>query len=162
MKELLDHAHRHADDILETLRQIVEMESFSSDKSSVDALGEYLRERLEALGSRVRVERQPEAGNHVVAEWGEGEDDGDGREQTLILCHMDTVWPPGTLQEKPFRVEDGLAYGPGVLDMKAGIAITIHALEALNALGLVPTQRVKMVFNSDEEMGSTTSRELIE
>ncbi len=160
MKELLDYAHQHAGDILETLRHIVEMESFSSDKPSLDSLGEYVKERLEGLGSQVRVERQPEAGNHLVAEWGEGESEGRG--QTLILCHMDTVWPAGTLQEKPFRVEDGLVYGPGVLDMKAGIAINLHALEALNALGLVPQQRVKMVFNSDEEVGSTTSRELIE
>ncbi|MFQ6029273.1 MAG: M20 family metallopeptidase, partial [Dehalococcoidia bacterium] len=82
--------------------------------------------------------------------------------QTLILCHMDTVWPRGTIQERPFRVENGLAYGPGILDMKAGIAITLHALEALQALGQPLRQRVRVLLNSDEELGSTTSRPLIE
>jgi glutamate carboxypeptidase len=75
---------------------------------------------------------------------------------------MDTVWPPGTIRERPFRVANGLAYGPGILDMKAGIAVTLHALEAIQALGLKPRQRVRVLFNSDEEVGSTTSRQIIE
>ncbi|HIN05517.1 MAG TPA: M20 family peptidase [Dehalococcoidia bacterium] len=75
---------------------------------------------------------------------------------------MDTVWATDTLQEMPFRMQDGLVSGPGILDMKAGIAILLHALDALKTLGLAPQRRVKMVFNSDEEVGSTTSRALIE
>ena len=156
MKELLDHARDHTEEILSTLRHIVELESFSSDKSSVDTLGSYIKERLEALDAWVQVVPQSEFGNHLLAEWGEGP------EQVLILCHMDTVWPQGTLQDKPFRVEDGLAYGPGILDMKAGIAISLHALEALRSLGLSPQRRVRLLFNSDEEVGSPTSRSLIE
>jgi len=156
MKELLDYAHAHADDTMETLRAMVEMESFSADKPSIDKLSSYIKDRLEALGAKVEVAPQAEAGDHLLAEWGEGD------EQILILCHMDTVWPTGTLQEMPFRIKDGLVSGPGVLDMKAGIAINLHALEALGALGLTPQRRVKMVFNSDEEVGSITSRTLIE
>ena len=156
MKELLDYALAHADDTMETLRTMVEMESFTSDKPSIDKLSSYIKSRLEALNASVDVIAQSEAGDHLLAEWGEG------NEQILILCHMDTVWPTGTLQEMPFQIRDGLVYGPGVLDMKAGIAINLHALAALGALGLAPRRRVKMVFNSDEEVGSTTSRALIE
>ena len=156
MKELLDYALAHADDTMETLRTMVEMESFTADTPSIDKLSSYIKERLEALGASVEVISQTEAGNHLLAEWGEG------KEQILILCHMDTVWATGTLQNMPFRVQDELVSGPGILDMKAGIAILLHALDALNNLGLSPQRRVKMVFNSDEEVGSTTSRALIE
>ena len=156
MKELLDYAQDHSEEILSTLRQIVELESFTSDKSSVDTLSSYIKDRLEALDASVQVVAQPEFGDHLLADWGEGP------EQVLVLCHMDTVWPQGTLQEKPFRVENGLAYGPGILDMKAGIAISLHALEALHYLGLSPQRRVRLLFNSDEEVGSPTSRSLIE
>ena len=156
MKELLDYALAHADDTMETLRTMVEMESFTADKPSVDKLSFYIKERLETLRASVEVISQAETGNHLLAEWGEGD------EQILILCHMDTVWATGTLQEMPFRMQDGLVSGPGILDMKAGIAILLHALDALKTLGLAPQRRVKMVFNSDEEVGSTTSRALIE
>lgn len=156
MKEFLDYAHGHAEDILETLRRIVELESFSTDKPSIDTLSSYIKDRLEALDAQVQVVAQKEAGDHLLADWGEGP------EQVLILCHMDTVWPLGTLQEKPFRVEDGLAYGPGILDMKAGISICLHALDAIRSQGLSPQSRVRLLFNSDEEVGSTTSRSLIE
>jgi len=156
MKELLDYALAHADDTMETLRTMVEMESFTADTPSIDKLSSYIKERLETLGASVEVISQTEAGNHLLAEWGEG------KEQILILCHMDTVWATGTLQNMPFRVQDGVVSGPGILDMKAGIAILLHALDALNNLGLSPQRRVKMVFNSDEEVGSTTSRALIE
>ncbi len=156
MKELLDYAQAHAADILSSLRHIVETESFSSDKPSVDALGSYIKGRLEALGAWVQVVPQEEAGDHLLADVGEG------AEQVLILCHMDTVWPTGTIQQNPFRVKGGLARGPGVLDMKAGIAITLHALEAIAALGRSPRQRVRLLLNSDEEVGSPTSRALIQ
>lgn len=156
MKDLLDYATAHAGDAMETLRTMVEMESFSADKPSIDKLSAYIKGRLEALDATVEVVPQREAGDHLLAEWGEGE------EQILILCHMDTVWPTGTLQDMPFRIQDGLVSGPGVLDMKAGIAINLHALEALKTLGLSPQRRVRMVFNSDEEVGSTSSRALIE
>jgi len=104
----------------------------------------------------VRLVPQEEVGDHLVADVGEGD------QQVLLLCHMDTVWPTGTIQQRPFRVEAGLGYGPGILDMKAGIAIALHALETLRAHNLAPQQRVRILVNSDEEVGSTTSRQLIE
>lgn len=156
MPELLGHANSHSDDVLETLRRLVDQESFSTDKSGTDLLSSYIRQRMESLGATVQALSQTTVGDHLIADFGEGET------QTLILCHMDTVWPPGTIQERPFRVEDGLAYGPGILDMKAGIAITLHAIEAIQSLGLTLRQRVRVLLNSDEEIGSTTSRPIIE
>ena len=132
------------------------LESFSSDKAGVDALSAYIGSRLEDLGARIEVLPQADFGNHMLA------DIGDGPDQVLILCHMDTVWPRGTTQQRPFRVQDGIAYGPGVLDMKAGIAITLHALGSLRELERLPKQRVRILFNSDEELGSTTSQQLIQ
>ena len=156
MKEFLEYAASHAEEILGTLRHMVEMESFTADKASTDILGGFIKERLEELGARVRSVPQEAVGDHLVADVGEGD------QQVLLLCHMDTVWPTGTIQQRPFRVEAGLGYGPGILDMKAGIAIALHALETLMAHNLAPQQRVRILVNSDEEVGSTTSRQLIE
>ena len=116
----------------------------------------YIRDQFEELGAAVQTLNQDEAGNHLIADWG------DGDEQVLILCHMDTVWPKGTLKVRPFQIENGLAYGPGILDMKAGIANSIHALKAIRSPKLKTQQRVRLLFNSDEEVGSPTSRLLIE
>ena len=156
MPDLLNYANAHSDEILGTLRRMVEQESFSTDKEETDILGGYIRGRLELMGALVQTVPQSTVGDHLIADFGQGDS------QTLILCHMDTVWPKGTIVERPFRVEKGLAYGPGILDMKAGIAITLHALEAIQAMRLQPKQRVRILLNSDEEVGSTTSRQLIE
>ena len=156
MPDLLDYANAHSDEILGTLSRMVEQESFSTDKEETDILGGYIRGRLELMGALVQAVPQSTVGDHLIADFGQGDS------QTLILCHMDTVWPKGTIVERPFRVEKGLAYGPGILDMKAGIAITLHALEAIQAMRLQPKQRVRILLNSDEEVGSTTSRQLIE
>ena len=156
MKEYLDYAESHADEILGTLRHMVELESFTADKASTDVLGGFIKERLEELGAQVRLAPQEEVGDHLVADLGEGVG------QVLLLCHMDTVWPTGTIQQRPFRMDAGLAYGPGILDMKAGIAIALHALETLKFHNVPPQQRVRIIVNSDEEVGSTTSRQLIE
>ena len=156
MQEFLEYANRHSSEILDSLRLMVEMESFSTDKASTDLLSAHIRGRLEELGARVQVFPQSQVGDHMIADVGEGE------EQVLILCHMDTVWPSGTIRERPFRVEDGRAYGPGILDMKAGIAVILHALRAMRALGVTPKRRVRILLNSDEELGSGSSKELIE
>ena len=156
MKEFLAHAENQVEEILATLRIMVEMESFTADKASTDALAAYIRNRLEQLGARVRSVPQQDVGDHLLADVGEGD------QQVLLLCHMDTVWPTGTIRQRPFRIEDGMGYGPGILDMKAGIAIALHALEILQTHRIAPQHRVRILLNSDEEVGSTTSRNLIE
>jgi glutamate carboxypeptidase len=89
MPELLDYANARTDEILGTLRHLVELESFSTDKAGTDALSTYIRVRLESIGAVVQSVPQTAVGDHLIADFGQGES------QTLVLCHMDTVWPRG-------------------------------------------------------------------
>ena len=102
---------------------------------------------------------QTTAGDHLVATWAGGSS---GVGQFLTLCHLDTVWPLGTLNTMPLREADGRLYGPGTYDMKAGIVIVLMALNAIKDAGLAPKHPIRLVLTSDEEVGSMTSRDLIE
>jgi len=131
--------------MVEDLRRLVEAESFSSDPEGVERCAEVIDELCrELLGSGLeplgihRAWRRP------------------GERPVLLLCHFDTVWPTGTLSEFPFTVEDGVARGPGAFDMKAGI---VQALFALRDVGDGP---VTVLFTGDEEIGSPSSRAIIE
>ena len=84
------------------------------------------------------------------------------RRPVMLLGHVDTVWPRGTLRQRPFRVEDGRAYGPGVFDMKSGVAVMLAALEAIGELDLPRPHPLKVLLSCDEESGSATSRDLIQ
>jgi glutamate carboxypeptidase len=138
------------------LAQIVEMESPTVDKPSLDRLAAFLAGQMRDLGAEVETLRQEEAGNHVIGRWG------DGPGGALLLCHMDTVWGLGTVAERPVRIEQGCLYGPGAYDMKGGIVNALWALRALQELGLDAGQRVSLLLTSDEEVGSSTSRPIIE
>jgi len=151
-----DFFARRADAALDFLRQLVEMESPSTDKAAVDRVARFVAERARAAGAEVTVLPQERWGDHLLARWG------DGAGGFLLLCHLDTVWPVGTLAERPWRVEGEQAFGPGVYDDKASAAIILAALEGLRALGLAPRHPVTVLFNSDEEVGSPSSRPLIE
>ena len=149
---LRDHQHEMA----ASLAQIVEMESPTLDKASLDRLSAFLAEQLQDLGAQVEILSQDRAGNHVQARWGHGPGG------ALLLCHMDTVWDVGTVAERPVRVEDGKLYGPGAFDMKGGIANSLWAIRALRDLDLPAGQPVTILLTSDEETGSITSRPIIE
>jgi glutamate carboxypeptidase len=142
--------------MLDTLQQLVEMESPTTEKALVDLLGEWLAERWEALGGAVERIPQTKVGDHWLATWGSG----DGG--SLLLHHLDTVHPVGTINGTPWSIEGGRAYGPGALDMKGGIAVTLGALEGLHAHGVRPSSPIRCLLTSDEETGSRTSRALIE
>ncbi|MEW6081778.1 MAG: M20 family metallopeptidase [Bacillota bacterium] len=143
--------------MLDDLCAFVEMDSPSNDKKTLDLFSTYLERRFrEELGCRTTIFPGSETGNHLRVSWGKG------TERTLILCHMDTVWPVGEAERRPFRVHDGRAYGPGVLDMKGGIVIGFHALKVLRDLGLHPCREVVVLLTSDEEVGSNSSKDLIE
>jgi glutamate carboxypeptidase len=146
------------DSILEDLKAFVEIESPSDDKARTDQFGEFLADFVRAeLGARVAVLRQPRYGNHIRVEIGPP----NGERPILLLGHFDTVWPVGTLENMPFRVEGPFAYGPGSLDMKAGLVLGIHALAALQQSDLL-RRTVVFLCTSDEERGSLSSRPLIE
>ena len=155
-QRILAHLRDHQDDMVALLAQLVEMESPSDDKPSLDRLGAFLADHLSALGAQVEVLHQVEAGNHVCARW----DSGQGG--ALLLCHMDTVWDLGTVAQRPVRVEDGRLYGPGAFDMKGGIVNALWAMRSLRDLGLPPAQPVTLLLTADEETGSRTSRPIIE
>jgi glutamate carboxypeptidase len=155
MHQLLTHAERHTDAIVETTTALARLESPSTDKAAVDRCGLELQARLRAAGADVRVLPQETRGDHVRASIG-----GDDR-PVLLLGHFDTVWPVGTLARMPVDTRDGRLHGPGVFDMKAGIAIAMAAVDALRAAAAAMPPLV-MLWTTDEEIGSGSSRALIE
>jgi glutamate carboxypeptidase len=141
--------------MISKLQQWVEIESPTTDKTSVDQFGDDVAASLGELGMSVEIDAQPSRGNHLVAKWiGKGP-------KILIVGHLDTVWELGTLERMPFRHEGEIAYGPGIFDMKGGIVVTYYALQLLREHGLHHSN-ITLVLNSDEEEGSETSRGLIE
>ena len=143
--------------LLSDLKALVEIESPSSDKSAVDHLAEFLAARLEHLGAYAQIHQIKNFGNHVQADFAGVSES----KPVLLLGHIDTVWELGTLKQMPFRVADGRAWGPGVLDMKGGVAIAIHALALLREQK-VPHPPLRMLLVSDEEVGSHSSRQITE
>jgi len=156
-RSLLEKIQAETDQIIELLRDLVELESPSHRKDLVDQVGALVVEHLGAQGLTPQVIPRKEVGDIVWAEWGEQEE---GR--ILVLCHMDTVWEKGSLARNPFRVEDGRIYGPGVFDMKAGVAATLKIQEYLERGWICPRRKVRFLYTTDEELSSTHSREFIE
>ncbi|MDA1256708.1 MAG: M20/M25/M40 family metallo-hydrolase, partial [Chloroflexi bacterium] len=138
------------------LREMTLVESPTSDKAANDQLIGVVRNRFEELGATVEIDRQTEYGDHLVARW-----PGMGK-PGLVIGHIDTVWPIGTLDRMPYREESGNIYGPGALDMKAGIAAIFAALGMLRERGNWPDRALTVLINSDEEVGSPSSRPLVE
>ena len=134
------------------VRELVECESPSDDPAALARFVELFTARVSDLA---RIRR---AGPHLVCEF-----DGTGSDgQILGLGHMDTVWPLGTLRSMPCREAEGRLHGPGVFDMKAGLAFFVFAVRALREVGIPVRRRVLLQINADEEIGSDTSRALTE
>jgi len=142
------------------LGQFVRCESPSHQKAAVDRLGKLIASEWRRRGAKVSVLRDKTRGDSVRAEIWLG--DGRPKGQIMVLGHLDTVYPLGTLATMPFRVEGGRAFGPGTFDMKAGLVLALSAIDALCALRLRPKKRLVFFWNSDEEIGSYSSRALIE
>jgi glutamate carboxypeptidase len=155
MRELLTYLERREDGVAATIETLVRLESPSTDKTAVDRCGAVLGEMLRELGGAVDLLRRGERGDHIRARF-----DGVGR-PILILGHFDTVWPIGTLDRMPLRRADGKLSGPGTFDMKGGIALAIAAMQALRATA-TPHPAVTMLWTTDEEIGSESSRAEIE
>ena len=148
------------DAILSTIRELVEIESPSHNKVAVDRLADTVALKFSQLGGKVRFHRAKDFGNHLQIDF-----DSPGRsaaQPVLLLGHYDTVYPLGTLATMPCRAVDNKLTGPGVLDMKSGIALMLHALSALQAWhGQLP-RPVTVLLVSDEEVGSDSSRAITE
>ena len=156
MSQLLDYMLARQEAMTRTLEQWVMLESPSNDHEAVNALGDLIAWAFKGVGAT--VERLPQAafGEHLLISWGKSD------RQLLLLGHMDTVWPLGEVQHRPFRVFQDRATGPGAFDMKGGLVIALFAVMALRDLNLKPAHRLVFLFNSDEEIGSLTSRPFIE
>jgi glutamate carboxypeptidase len=146
-------------EMIETIRQLVEIESPSDNKTAVDRLGAMLAGRFEKLGGHSMFHRTANFGDHLQVDFA-------GKRQVkpvLLLGHLDTVYPIGTLSTMPARVADGKLYGPGSFDMKSGIAFMIYAIETLRELHEDTLPRpVSVLLVSDEEIGSDTSHRITE
>ncbi len=144
--------------MLTELKNLVEQETPSGENEAIQRVQTQLGEKFARLGGQVDIIEGPK-GNHLKVSWGEA---GPDNPQILAVGHIDTVWPMGTLARKPFKVEDGLAFGPGVYDMKAGIVLLQFAMQALQQHNLKPARPFTILITADEEVGSRTSRSLIE
>jgi glutamate carboxypeptidase len=153
---LRDFCRAHHDWILETTESLVAVESPTNDKAAVDRCGAALAFRLQAIGGRVTRLTRADRGDHLLAEFG------CGTSQILLLGHFDTVWPVGQLDRMPLTRSGGRLHGPGVFDMKAGIAIAMLATRALVEAGPAIDHRIVMLWTTDEEIGSGSSRAAIE
>jgi len=145
-------------EMVASVREMVLRESPTQNKQACDALCSYLAAEFERLGGRARIHRQRLAGDHLQVNFAGGK----GREPVLLLGHFDTVYDVGTLQTMPWREENGRLYGPGVFDMKSGIAQMMFALWASREIRGGLPRPVTVLLVSDEEGGSESSRALTE
>ena len=154
-RQLLQFREAERQWVVDTTTTLTRLESPTDDKAAVDRCGAELGQVMADLGGRVTPLRHPTAGDHLRAEFGEGD------AQILLVGHFDTVWPIGQVGRMPIEIRDGCLFGPGVLDMKAGIALGMQAVRALTAVTSLDG-RVVMLWTTDEERGSLTSRSIIE
>lgn len=147
-------------ELLSLARALVACESPSRDKARCDALADLLSSHLAPLGTLERF-ANPMGGDHLCLRLGAPHAPADAR-PALLLCHYDTVWPAGVLETRPLRIEGDTVFGPGIYDMKASLALAILALRAVHTLQLQLPRPIHLLITSDEEIGSLTSRDLIE
>ena len=140
-----------------TLRDLVQIESPSDNKPAVDEAVRLVASLAKSIGGRVKLHRQKLFGDVLEVRFGPARG---GRKPILLLGHLDTVWPLGTLGTMPWRKRDGRFFGPGILDMKAGVAMALAAIRALARLGI--SRPITLLLNSDEEVGSPASRPITE
>ncbi|SEM20003.1 glutamate carboxypeptidase [Mesobacillus persicus] len=145
------------EEMLELIEQLVNIDSGSYMKEGVDLVGSILTKKYEELGFVVEVREEKEYGNHLVIRH-----KNTIAPKIILLAHMDTVFPEGTVAERPFTIKGNRAYGPGVVDMKSSLVELLYAMQALVHAGSKSIENVEIILNSDEEIGSPSSRSLIE
>jgi len=154
----LEYFTERRDPIVSTIRELVEIESPSDNKAAVDRLSEAVASKFAARGGEVRVHRANDFGDHLQVDFAGNA----GGKPVLLLGHCDTVYPLGTLASMPCRVVDNKLTGPGVLDMKSGIALMLHSVAALQDWHGKLRRPVTVLLVSDEEVGSDSSRSITE
>jgi glutamate carboxypeptidase len=160
LRALLAGARRKQPRLLDLIKGLVRVESPSDNKAAVDACMALAETEAKRLGGRVKIHRQREFGDVLEARFGPRAKAGSAK-PILLLGHLDTVWPLGTLRTMPCRIADGRFWGPGTLDMKAGVAMAFTAIEMLVETEQL-NREIVMLLNSDEEVGSPVSRPITE
>ena len=161
MRALLAGARRKQASLIAFTRQLVLVESPSDNKAAVDACLALAAARGKELGARVKIHRQTGCANVLELRFGPRAKNKDTARPIVLLGHLDTVWPLGTLQTMPCRLRAGRLWGPGTLDMKAGVAMAFTAIEMLTEADLL-RREIVLLLNGDEEIGSTVSRPITE
>src|SRR3984957_21130239 len=151
-RELNGAVAKRRAEMLEMIAQLVQVESPTEDRAAVNRCVGLLEEWIRAAGGKSKRSRQKTAGDLLIGRFGPARGT-----PVMLLGHLDTVWPLGTLKKMPFRLRGGRAWGPGVLDMKAGVAMALSALRTLHETGQLH-RAVLFLLNSDEETGSEHSR----
>jgi len=157
MSDLLADCRAQTGAMVDLIKTLVEYESFTAERAAVDRLADFLAGQLAGLGAVVERFPREAVGDILLAKWNA---DAPGKPITFV-GHMDTVLPLGTLAERPLRVEHGRLYGPGTIDMKAGIAVILSAVRILRQRGEFPNRPIWALLTSDEEIGSPNSKDLI-
>ena len=151
-------AAKRQPEMLKMIGELVGLESPTEDRAGVNRCVALVERWMKASGGKSQRSKQKTAGDLLVGRFGPARS---GVKPLMLLGHLDTVWPLGTLKKMPFRVRQGRAWGPGVLDMKAGVVMALTALRMLREAGQL-TRPVWFLLNSDEETGSECSRALTE
>lgn len=153
VQRIVDHLRQSEGEMISLLQSVVDIDTGTGPVEGLNQVAGIFRRELESAG--VSAEIVPGAqGNHV---FGVRAGANGPLPLSLVIGHMDTVFPPGTVSERPFRVEGRRAFGPGVEDMKSGLVCAVYAARALDGLGLWPGHEVRFFFNADEEVRSPTS-----
>src|SRR5579872_2948470 len=161
--ERLQYFEQRQDQMVNTIRELVEIESPSDNKLAVDRISQILAARFEGLGGRAQLHRSNDFGDSLQVNFAAASRSLSANPKpVLLLGHYDTVYPLGTLPSMPCRIEDGRLRGPGVLDMKSGIALMLYAVEALQKWHGGLPRAVIVFLVSDEEVGSFSSRKITE
>lgn len=157
-RERLHYFESRLDALVQTIRSFVEIESPSDNKQAADRMGAFLAGAFEAVGGRATLHPAADFGDSLQIDYPGDEKSG----PVLLLGHFDTVYPLGTLANMPCRIEEDRMHGPGVLDMKSGVALMLYAIEALKTWNESLPRPVTVFLVSDEEVGSTSSRSITE
>jgi glutamate carboxypeptidase len=155
----LQYFKQRQNELVQSIQELAEIESPSDDKPSVDRIALFLKSKFESIGGRAQLHKSSDCGDSLQIDFASP---ASNRNPVLLLGHYDTVYPLGTLSKMPCKIEGGRLHGPGVLDMKSGIALMLHAIEALQSWHDVLPRPVTVFLVSDEEVGSRSSRAITE
>ncbi|MBI5254912.1 MAG: M20/M25/M40 family metallo-hydrolase [Burkholderiales bacterium] len=155
---LLAASRRAEPEVIRSLEEMVQIESGTLQLEGVTRMADFAAQRLQALGGKVERLQATRGGRGPIVK---ASFEGSGQRRVMLIAHLDTVYQPGILASQPLRREGNRLYGPGIADDKGGIAVILHTLALLREAGWRDYQRITVLLNPDEEIGSIGSGELI-